>query len=245
MDPYPHRLLSRYRITFPGSPREGVLAECADEEGRGAARSRLPRWGYDEKHLEEWVCRRPQTLFPDCRVHVLVAEKYAQPLPCKVDLLLVDAEHNFHVVEMKAVPVARNGTPETPSKIRRQMQEYVKTLTWYLPPFPRSLVAAYSQFSASFCGTPKDLVEDLHASFGNGYGGVTIEAPRIHQVYLAEEYDQYAVDYFRLLVEAGEGSVRLVYYRFYPIYPEGPYIEFWEVPLTATRSTPGEALSAP
>jgi hypothetical protein len=244
MHNHPHRLLSRYRIATAACAREGRLLSREEPPGKGALRSRLAGWGYDEKHLEEWVCREPAALFPGHRPHVLVAEKYAQPLPCKVDLLLIDAEHCFHVVELKVTSVLRNGG-EAPSKIRRQMQRYVNTLTRYLPPFPQSMVNAYTQFSASFYGAPRCLVDALREPFGSGFCDVEIKAPRIHQVYVAEEYDHYAVDYFRSLTKTEVDSSRLVYYRFYPVYPEGPYIEFWEIPLGLPCAAPSGPLPAP
>jgi hypothetical protein len=177
--------------------------------------------------LEEWVARRPDALFPGRRIHVLASQNYAH-LPEKIDLLVVDGQHCFHVIEMKITSVAENAGLAPYQIHEKQMKRYVRFLGWYLPPFPESLRPYYAKFSQRFYGSPRSLDEDLTAKFGDGYCRTAISEPVIRQMYLAEGFDDYAVRYFQTQPEALDGGIRLAYYRF---FPEDAYLEFWEIPL--------------
>jgi hypothetical protein len=193
---------------------------------------------YEEKHVEEWVAREPLAIFPPHLfpnpVLVLAAEKYRK-MPRPLDLLFVDATGQFPVVELKINPVAESGSRvESREDIRKQMEEYVEFLRWYLDPFPASdMERFYSLFSERFHGERRELADDLRGTFGEGHPRVNGNPPNICRVYLTAGYDACAINYFGSRLALGEQPVRLVYFLF---YPDGHRIEFWEVPLTAPSS---------
>ena len=217
-----HRLLSCWELLFDSGDQEGSLAPC--ERRHPACRPLTSLSGhrnpagrlYEERHLEEWVARRPEAIFPDREVVVVAAEKYAH-LPQKIDLLAADREFGLHVVEMKIVPVGRAG--QAAVDIHAQMRDYTAFLGWY----PRSsLESYYRKFAARFHGSARDLGQDCKARFG-GLVETSPGRPVLHEVYLAEGYDADAAEYLR---SHGAGRTRLVYFR---LFSDGPYIEFWEI----------------
>ena len=186
---------------------------------------------YEENHLEEWVSRRPDAIFPARQSLVLASQNYYR-LGEPADLLVLDDCYAFHVVEMKINRVAENGGV-APYQIHKcQMQRYVRFFQWYLRPFPESFQQDYYKFTERFLGHPHSLDADLAATFGVAYCQAGFSESPVRQIYLTEGYDDYAVDYFQDQQEVADGHVRLVYYRFYP-GADGDYLEFWEIPLRA------------
>jgi hypothetical protein len=185
---------------------------------------------YAESHIEEWVSRCPQALFPGRRGHVLASQNYAH-LPEKIDLLFLDDRHQFHIFELKAEPVASN-RGVTPDQIQGQMNRYVDFLRRQQLPLPASFREYYAKFSRQFLGSPHDLTTDLRHIFGEAYLHVPRASLVLCRTFLTEAYDNSAVDYFSARQQQGDGPIRLVYYRFYCCAEvQRHFIEFWEVPL--------------
>ncbi len=186
---------------------------------------------YAESHIEEWVSRSPEALFPGRRVCVLGSQNYAH-LGEKIDLLCLEEGHQFHVLELKAERVAGNrGVP--PDHIWGQMNRYVDFARRELVAFPTSLTSYYAQFSEQFLGTRHDLTTDLQQTFGDAFFSVSSSTSRVLcRTFLTEGYDDYAVDYFRARQQHRDGPVRLLYYRFCPYSGTDRHrIEFWEIPI--------------
>ena len=183
---------------------------------------------YAEDHVEEWVSRSPQALFPGRTVHVLASQNYAH-LQEKIDLLFLDDRQELHVLEVKAEHVASNrGVP--PDQIWGQMNRYVGFLRSERLPFPTSLENYYSEFSTRFVGSPHELASDLQQTFGQAFSPVSTASLVVRRTFLTEGYDDYAVDYFRACQQRGDGPIRLLYYRFCPEV-DRHWIQFWEVLL--------------
>ena len=189
---------------FDGSPPrlDTRLKECRNWNGH---------W-YAEAHVEEWVSRCPQALFPGRTVHVVASQNYAH-LPENIDLLLLDDRHQLHVLELKAEHIASTcGVP--PGRIRRQMSRYVDFLQTERQPFPASFTDYYAGFSSRFLGSPHDLLEDLRQTFDESFFSVSHTSLELCPTFLTEGYDDDAVDYFKDLHHQGQ-PIRLMYYRFY------------------------------
>jgi hypothetical protein len=222
--PYQQTRLSPFEESAPATRFGAKLTDYRNWNGH---------W-YAEDHIEEWVSRSPQALFPDRTIHVLASQNYAH-LPEKIDLLFVDGYHHLHVLELKAEPVASNrGVP--PDQIRGQMNRYLEFLQREQLPVAESFTSYYAEFSRRFLGCPHDLMTDLQQTFGEGFPSTSLI---LCPTFLAEGYDNYAVDYFRTCQQQIDQSFRLIYYRFYvcPI-AERHFIEFWEVPQSVPRSVP-------
>ncbi len=228
-----HRFLSSFQIACKKQNPKGALLPTERRQTPGKLALRMKDYTnsqgryYEENHLEEWVARCPDALFPGRRIHVLASQNYAH-LPEKIDLLVADDQHWFDVVEIKITSVAENGGLAPYQIHEKQMKRYVQFLTWYLPPFPESLRAYYTKFSKRFYGSPRFLDVDLKAKFGDDYCQAPVSELMIRQVYLTAGFDDYAVRYFSAQPDVAAGSIRLLYYRF---FPEQDYIEFWEICL--------------
>jgi hypothetical protein len=219
--PYQQTRLMVFEGTPPSTGFSAKLKKCRNWNGH---------W-YAEDHVEEWVSRCPQALFPGRRVHVLASQNYAH-LPEKIDLLFLDNRHQFHVVEVKAEPVASNGGI-TPDEISGQMNRYVDFLRMELLPFPASFTNYYTHFTRKFLGSPQDLSTDLRQTFGEPFFLIPSTSPVLRQTFLTEGYDADAVDYFKARQRLGSGPIRLIYYKFYlEAGTDRHRIEFWEVPIS-------------
>src|SRR5262249_23467622 len=60
---------------------------------------------YAESHIEEWISRLPQALFPGEPIPCVVGSQNYAHLPEKIDLLLLDTRNRVHIVEIKAEQV--------------------------------------------------------------------------------------------------------------------------------------------
>jgi hypothetical protein len=185
---------------------------------------------YAESHIEEWLARAPTLLFPSGAIHVLASQNYAH-LGEKIDLLLLDNLHKFHIVELKTETVSSN-RGVTPDQIWGQMSRYVEFLRGRLLAFPASLSDYYNRFSAQFLGSPHELAKDLEEIFGDTLFRGQNTPPLLCRTFLTEGYDDYAVKFFGARQQQADGPIRLIYYRF-NLCPETErhYIDFWEVPL--------------
>ena len=217
--PFIPRLLSTFQIRLTDDRPKGFLVPCSAEQDRGCPAGHLTdstnemgRY-YEENHLEEWVARCPASLFPNEDVAVIASQNYAF-LPEKIDLLFAVRNHGFSVVEAKVQKVAMNGGV-VPYSICQQMSRYVRFLTDYLADYPRSHESYFTRFSKKFYGSCR-AVPDISPFAPNG-------GLRLHEVYLAEGYDNYALDYFDQHLATNQP--RLTYYQY---YPSEKVIEFWE-----------------
>lgn len=247
-----HRFLASFRIECSDEYERGILISLPKQHAVGQTGVSMRRFRnargrrYEENHLEEWVARCPEALFPNRKVLLLASQNYAH-LPEKIDLLFVDEQRVFSIVEAKVERVARNNGV-THYEISQQMGRYTEFALGELPRFPVSHRAYYGRFITQFRGTPRGeeaLDEDLKAAFGANFVSAPFSVPLVHQVYLTEGYDEDAVERFRVEAAAGKHHIRLTYYRFFPRAnePNGDYIEFWEVPLDAgvASATPKRA----
>jgi hypothetical protein len=226
-----------------------TFSVVADEEGSGKRKDRLaPRkpvtdpgiascltrhnnslgFSYEENHLEEWIARQPSALFGATPVLLLVSQNYRH-LGVKIDLLFVDAKCRMYPVELKVVRVAKNGGVVPYDLYERQMKPYVEFLnaTRHLGDLDRQ----YVSFTARFNGAASHLVDDFAAKFGQLPCDAT--SP-ILEVYVAEDFDTYALEYFSDKSSKDGRSVRLVSYKF---FPKDRYIEFWNVYQTPEDPT--------
>ncbi|MGF1581364.1 MAG: hypothetical protein ACFCD0_18730 [Gemmataceae bacterium] len=232
----PDKLLSTFRIVRPPGIPGKTLLRCPRLRDRGQRvglsiyTDRLGRGKYDEKDLEEWIARSPEAIFSHRPIVLLAAEKYGRlDARASADLLFVDPFFQFHVVETK-VPTISKKRGVSCSSLHAQMQRYVSRLESISPGFPRSLWSHYHCFSQKFYGYRRNLTMQLATAFGHQVATrQRCGAPFVWQIYVAEGFDEEAIDYFQRRVEGPICGVRLVYYRY---YPERQYIEFWEVPIS-------------
>jgi len=76
------------------------------------------------------------------------------------------------------------------------------------------LASHYSRFSKLFYGTERGVNED----FANFFEGKSCDKKptAICESYVAEQFDPYAIEYFRLRAHDDRRNVRLVQYKFFP-----------------------------
>jgi hypothetical protein len=224
--------LASFRVECTAQNPKGRLVPCERRSNPIEGWARITDYTnsqgrfYEENHLEEWVAWCPQAVFPGERVLVLASQNYAH-LPEKIDLLMVNPTWRFSVVEAKSKDVAKNGGTPAYQIHMSQMRRYVAFLRQYLQPFPGRLAGYYRRFSERFYGQPRRLEEVLQREFGAGFLSGNGEN-RFQEVYLAHNFDDHAVDYFKSQTVTPVGSIRLVYFRF---DPADAYIEFRERPL--------------
>ncbi len=178
-------------------------------------------FSYEENHLEEWIARQPSSLFGGTPVLLLASQNYVH-LRAKIDLLFVDMGCRLFPTELKVVRVAKNGGIVPYDPYERQMKPYAE----YLKDIP-DLNAFNSQcvrFTTAFNGAPSTVAEAFTATFG-GPPSDTLAFP-VCEIYVAEEFDAYALDYFASHSTEQKRVVRLISYKFFPTQN---YIEFWKV----------------
>jgi len=229
MSEEPELFLSSFRVECTEQKPKGRLVQCERRTDPIEAWARITDYAnnrgrfYEENHLEEWVAWCPQSIFPDDRVLVLASQNYAH-LPEKIDLLVLDPAWRFSVVEAKIGNVAKSGGTPAYQIHMNQMRRYVDFLRSYLHPFPGRLTQYYRRFSERFHGQPRLLEEDLQRTFGADFLGPQRTNP-FQEVYLAHNFDDHAVRYFKSQTVTPLDSIRLVYFRF---DPADAYIEFRE-----------------
>ena len=185
-------------------------------------------FSYEENHLEEWIARQPAALFGIRPVLLLVSQNYVH-LRVKIDLLFVDADCRFYPVELKVVRVGKNGGVVPYDLYERQMKPYVNFLAGI-----RSLSdldSNYIRFNGLFNGLTSHPAEDFAGKFGKLLPETA--SPVIHEVYVAQDFDSYAVEYFTRRANEDERTVQLVSYKF---FPKTNYIEFWSVYQSPEKS---------
>ena len=179
------------------------------------------RISYEENHLEEWVSRQPSSLFGETKVLLLASQNYCH-LKVKIDLLFVGGSCQLYPVELKVVPIAKNGGVVPYDLYERQMKPYVT--------FLRSvgkvtdLALPYLRLSKTFHGSERQIAQDFASCFT---GRSCDQAPSIiHEFYVAEQFDTFALEYFERRAHDDSRNVRLIQYKF---FPKTDYLEFWEV----------------
>jgi len=212
---------------------------AADEEGTGRSKARLASCAhrsdpgfpsrlvhhknyrgrsYEENHLEEWIAREPASLFGKSPVLLLASQNYIH-LRAKIDLLFIDLKNRVFPVELKVVPVAKNGGVVPYDLYERQMRPYVEFLTGFRN--IEQLEFEYSRFIKAFTGTSRTLAGDLTATLGRP--SVNCPPAEICEVYVAEGFDAYSLEYFERRSSEDGRNVRLISYKF---FPSENYIEF-------------------
>jgi hypothetical protein len=211
-----------------------------DEPGRGRSKARLQPFedvfdagfpgrlvqhrnyrgvSYEENHLEEWIAREPSSLFGGTPVLLVAAQNYIH-LAVKIDLLFVDDDCQLYPVELKVVRVAKNGGVVPYDLYERQMKRYrdylkdIRNLREFDAPFVR--------FATAFNGVASTVAE----AFATKFGRPPSDNLAVCEVYVAEEFDSYSVDYFARRSAEEKRRVRLISYRFFPALNK---IEFWKI----------------
>jgi hypothetical protein len=222
-------LVSTFRIV--GDEREsrktkGRIVPC-EAHGDPGFPDRLTQhanyrgFSYEENHLEEWIALQPSALFGPEPVLLLASQNYVH-LRVKIDLLFVDARSRLCPVELKVVRVAKNGGVGPYDLYMRQMKPYVEFLEGVQ--HLRDLGPQYARFVVAFGGAALQLDEHFRTTFG--HSPTERLASPIREIYVAEGFDMYAIDYFEHKSKEDKRSVRLVEYRF---FPQKNYLEFWDV----------------
>jgi hypothetical protein len=224
------KLLSSGRIVCDPDDYRGSLEPLPVTAQRPGAEGRLKgvknRVGrrYEENHLEQWVARNPELVFPNRRVLLLASQNHVH-LPVKVDLLFVDDAWEYHIVELKVIEIARNGG-ESPYQVYNvQMKKYVTFLTNLLREFPRSVESYYSKLPGELARNRKPLRLALEDAFGSAPVPSAQRPVVIHEVYLAAGYDDDARRYIAEKSRQDGRSARLVYFKYFPGVEA---IEFWQ-----------------
>lgn len=217
----------------PGSGRsKGRLHACAPLpdpgfRGRLVQHKNYRGFSYEENHLEEWIGREPSSLFGRTPVLLLASQNYVH-LGVKIDLLFVDVDCRLFPTELKVVRVAKNGGIVPYDLFQRQMKPYKEYLE-HIPSL-RQFDSQYVRFATVFSGTPCKVAEAFAAQFGCP-PRETLTSP-VCEIYVAEEFDAYALDYFARHSTEEMRIARLISYRF---FPKQNYIEFWKVYDTPIR----------
>ena len=204
--------LSAYRIAHSPEHPKGILMPIDGSSvppTHGPLSSTIsPLLGrtYEENDLEEWIARRPASIFPDDGVEIIASQNYAHMI-VKVDLLFLGPAPAFFVVEVKNCDVRRNGGVVPYDIYNRQMGSYLDFLRPYLDGYPDSHQNYYERFSRKFYGSPRSLPAPAH--------DIRQQAPHIIEVYLASGYDDYAIDYILTQAQHDNRQARLVFYRFF------------------------------
>jgi hypothetical protein len=178
-------------------------------------------FSYEENHLEEWIALQPSALFGPEPVLLLASQNYVH-LPVKIDLLFVDASTRLCPVEIKVVRVAKNGGVVPYDLYERQMKPYVEFLEGVQ--HLGDLDPQYARFAVALGGEAVQLDERFRATFG--HNPTEKPASPIREIYVAEGFDAYAIDYFERKSEEDKRTVRLVAYKF---FPNNNHLEFWNV----------------
>lgn len=233
------RLLSCFQIakncdkTIPlRHRRKEMLRTCSKNDNLGVfsrlklCKNKEERF-YEENHLEEWISREPSSIFQDQKVMIVASQNYVF-LQERIDILFLNQNCEFVIVELKVEPVVRTGVV-TPYKIYdEQMEKYVKYVQ-RASVFQR-FHRYYSRFSAKFYGSTRNLYDQINDVLAGHVQGNTAVSARIHEVYVSELFDEYAVDYILDKGRQDGRNVRLIRYKFYPqSIDQNDYIEFWEV----------------
>jgi len=134
-----------------------------------------------------------------------VSQNYCH-LPVKIDLLFVDAKCCMYPVELKVVRIAKNGGVVPYDLYERQMKPYVEFLnaTRHLGGLDRQ----YVSFTKRFNGAASRLVDDFAAKFSRQ--PCDNAASPIREIYVAEDFDTYALECFSGKSSTDGRSVRLV-----------------------------------
>jgi hypothetical protein len=222
-------LISTFRIAGdePGRGRsKGRIVPCeaiseSGLPGRITQYRNYRGFSYEENHLEEWIARQPSALFGPEPVLLLASQNYVH-LRVKIDLLFVDSSSNLYPVEIRVVRVAKNGGVVPYDLYERQMRPYVEFLKGVQ--HLSDLDPQYARFAAAFGDTAPQLTEQFRMIFGLPAAD-NLRSP-IREVYVAEGFDPYAIEYFERKSKEDSRSVRLVEYKF---FPEKHYLEFWDV----------------
>ena len=170
--------------------------------------------------MEEWIARQPTALFGSQPILLLDSQYYVH-LRSKIDLLFVDAQCRLYPVELKVKPVAKNGGEVPYDLYQRQMKPYVDFLAGleHLGDLDRK----YLCFSARFNGQTTQLADDFTLKFGKPCDGFSNE---IEEIYVAEDFDPYAMEYFERESKKDRRRVHLIKYNF---FPKTNQIEFWSL----------------
>jgi hypothetical protein len=222
-------LISVFQIVGdqPGSERnKGQIIPCGPVSD-SAFPERLKQnqnyrgFSYEENHLEEWIAREPAALFGSQPILLLASQNYLH-LPSKIDLLFIDAQCTLYPVELKVKPIAKNGGEVPYDLYQRQMKPYVNFLTSleHLGDLDRK----YLRFSALFNGHTTQLAGDFALKFGQPSSDKFSD--RVEEVYVAEDFDSYAVEYFERESKKDGRRVHLIKYNF---FPKTNQIEFWSL----------------
>lgn len=221
----------------------------ADESGSGRLKGRLRACGplpeagfperlvqhknyhgfsYEENHLEEWIACQPSSLFGGTPILLLASQNYVY-LRAKIDLLFVDVDCRLYPTELKVKNVARNGGIVPYDLFERQMKSYTEYLKDY--PHLSAFDSQYARFTAVFNGAPSTVTEDFTAKFGRPPSDKL--AFPVCEIFVAEGFDAYALDYFARHSAEKKRTVRLISYKFFPTQN---YIEFWKIYETPQES---------
>jgi hypothetical protein len=210
--PYQQTRLNRYDGELTAIPHRSLKAY----------RNWNGHW-YAESHVEEWIARHPEAIFPNQKLIVRASQNYIH-LPKKIDLLLEDSERRLFIIEIKAASGGRrNGI--APDQIRSQMRRYVTFLNTLILPGGLPL-ATYSVKFSKIVMT--DSTEDYLHSVEWPLNSAPV-GPPISQIFLTEGYDAYAVNSLLDSNATRDFPVRLLYFRFYCDSEERRhFVEFWE-----------------
>jgi hypothetical protein len=161
--------------------------------------------------LEEWIARQPAALFGSRPMLLLASQNYAY-LRFKIDLLFIDAKCRLYPIELKAERVAKNGGVVPYDLYQRQVKPYVDFLKGleHLSDLDRQ----YLRFSTLFNGHASHLADDFALKFGSPpWDNFT---DRIDEVYVAEDFDTYAIEYFESESKKDGRRVHLIKCNFFP-----------------------------
>lgn len=177
---------------------------------------------YQENYLEEWIAREPKAIFPDTNIMLVASQNYAYFL-APLDLLFIDENQDFHIVELKIEPVARNGGV-SPDTIYEQMTRYITCIKSIKL---RHLENYDHRFSERFYQTSQNFTQRFRACFGKQFDDQKIDT-KAYEIYVAESFDEYSIAKIVNWSNNENRKVRLVSYQF---YPQDQYLEFKEVDL--------------
>ena len=211
--------------TIPWQHRQkGKLKICSKHVNPGKHRplklySNRKNHRYEENYLEEWIAREPSALFPDQEVMIIASQNYIF-LQEKIDLLFLNQDSEFQIVELKIEPI-------TPHTIWEQVQRYTQFLLRIDDPYIH-FSSYYSRFSEKFYGHSYDFSQQVEKCCEKKLD----IPPQICKIYVAECSDECSDEYsVNFLFEKGQqekNKVRCIFYKFFP-QDDVHYIEFWEV----------------
>ena len=229
MEGYDEKLISSFKIVSEYSDRvekrRGRLVSTDNTDIQNAP-ARLQHYGnpsgdfYEERHLEEWIAREPLSIFGDRKVLIVASQAYVY-LQEKIDLLFVDQNCQFHIVELKIEPIGRHKLES--QKLYGQMRRYVEYVKSQKIKY---FNACYRRFAKRFYGRECELSEQLHTFLGRAVDGEARINPEVYVVYVGESFDEFAVTYLLRRAHEDKAKARLIYYKF---YPQQQCIQFWEI----------------